>query len=142
LEPGNLDNNCRAICCERLGWDLVFIEKHDVTSKFSQTGEGVVLECRRLDSMNWLSTPTYIKMDIEGSEPQALAGGEGLIQENMPVLGICLYHRSEHFWQLPNFIHSLAPESSIFCAVRRRIVGRQCVTPFRRADWPGVDKNS
>jgi FkbM family methyltransferase len=93
---------------------LVFTETHDVTSKVSQTGEGIVLECRRLDSMNWLSAPTYIKMDIEGSEPQALAGASRLIREKMPVLAICLYHRSEHFWQLPNFIHSLAPGYSIF----------------------------
>jgi FkbM family methyltransferase len=93
---------------------LVFTETHDVTSKVSTTGEGIVLECRRLDSMEWPSPPTYIKMDIEGSEPQALAGGSRLIQERKPVLAICLYHRSEHFWQIPNFIYSLAPEYSIF----------------------------
>jgi FkbM family methyltransferase len=93
---------------------LVFTESNDVTSKISLTGEGVVLQCRRLDSMEWPIAPTYIKMDIEGAEPQALAGGSRLLREKTPVLAICLYHRSEHFWQIPNLIHSIAPQYSIF----------------------------
>jgi FkbM family methyltransferase len=91
-----------------------FVETHDVTSKVSTSGEGVAIESRRLDSLPWGHKPTYIKMDIEGSEPVALAGGAELLKSESPVLAICLYHRTEHLWQIPNLIHSLAPDYSLY----------------------------
>jgi FkbM family methyltransferase len=91
-----------------------FVETHDVASKVSSSNEGIAMESRRLDSLPWQSKPTYIKMDIEGSEPVALAGGAELLKNEMPVLAICLYHRTEHLWQIPNLIHSLAPEYSLY----------------------------
>jgi FkbM family methyltransferase len=91
-----------------------FIETHDVTSKVSSGEFGVMIESRKLDSLPWRSAPTYIKMDIEGSEPLALAGATELLKRKSPVLAICLYHRTEHLWQIPNLIHSLAPAYSIF----------------------------
>lgn len=39
--------------------------------------------------------PTFIKMDLEGSEYQALAGGLELLSESRPKLGITTYH---HPW--------------------------------------------
>jgi FkbM family methyltransferase len=36
--------------------------------------------------------PTFIKMDLEGSEYQALCGGIELLQESKPKLGITTYH--------------------------------------------------
>lgn len=91
-----------------------FLETHDVASKVSPSNEGVAMESRRLDSLPWQRKPTYIKMDIEGSEPVALVGGAELLKSEMPVLAICLYHRSEHLWQIPNLIHSLAPGYSLY----------------------------
>lgn len=94
--------------------EIRFVETHDVASKVSATSEGVAIECRRLDSLPWQFKPTYIKMDIEGFEPFAIAGGAELLKSEMPVLAICLYHRTEHLWQIPNLIHSLAPGYSLY----------------------------
>jgi FkbM family methyltransferase len=91
-----------------------FVETNDVASKVSSSNDGVTIESRRLDSLPWQFTPTYIKMDIEASEPFALAGGAQLLEREMPVLAICLYHRTEHLWQIPNLIHTLAPEYSLY----------------------------
>ncbi|MCR5688379.1 MAG: FkbM family methyltransferase [Lachnospiraceae bacterium] len=38
---------------------------------------------------------TVIKMDIEGSEPEALAGMARLIGENHPRLAVCIYHNND-----------------------------------------------
>jgi FkbM family methyltransferase len=91
-----------------------FIETHDQASKVTSSNEGTAIESRRLDSLPWQDQPTYIKMDIEAWEPFALAGGAELIKREMPVLAICIYHRSEHLWQIPNLIHSLAPGYSFY----------------------------
>jgi FkbM family methyltransferase len=93
---------------------VCFVETHDVASKVSASNEGIAIECRRLDSLPWDFKPTYIKMDIEGWEPLALTGGAELLKREMPVLAICLYHRTEHLWQIPNLIHSLAPGYSLY----------------------------
>jgi FkbM family methyltransferase len=93
---------------------LSFSASGNVSSQVSAQGDGVTLECRKLHSLPWSHQPTYIKMDIEGSEPEALAGGGELLRNSMPVLAICLYHRTEHLWQIPVLIHSLAPEYALF----------------------------
>ena len=58
--------------------------------------------------------PTYIKMDIEGSEMDALAGTSTLIQKTMPILAICVYHRYNDLWQIPLYINSLASNYRFF----------------------------
>ena len=53
-------------------------------------------------------------MDIEGAEPDAIAGGAKLIAEQKPVIVTCLYHRSEHLWQIPLLIHAIAPDYKLY----------------------------
>jgi hypothetical protein len=72
------------------------------------------IDCRRLDDIDWSVTPTYIKMDIESAEPEAIAGGAELLRRHQPTLAICTYHRNEHLWDIPNLIHSISPDYHIF----------------------------
>ena len=85
-----------------------------VTTENAKSDAGATVECRRLDDIEWPLVPTYIKMDIEGAEPEALAGGSELLRRHQPVLAVCTYHRSEHLWQIPNLIRSIAPEYNLF----------------------------
>ena len=87
-----------------------------VTAEKANSDSGPAIECRRLDDIEWPATmtPTYIKMDIESAEPEALAGAGELLQRHQPVLAVCTYHRSEHLWQIPNLIRSIAPEYHVF----------------------------
>jgi len=59
-------------------------------------------------------TPTYIKMDIEGAELDALNGARNVIQKCMPILAICLYHRYDDIWRIPLFINSLSSDYRLF----------------------------
>ena len=56
---------------------------------------------------------TFIKMDIEGSEYKALEGARKIITKNKPVLAICIYHRLEHFLEIPLLIKSMNPEYNL-----------------------------
>jgi hypothetical protein len=67
-----------------------------------------------LDDLEWPLAPTYIKMDIESAEPEALRGAQRLLRRHHPILAICTNHRSEHLWQIPNLIHSISSEYHIF----------------------------
>jgi len=57
--------------------------------------------------------PTFIKLDIEGAEPDALLGAAGLIDRSQPTLAICVYHKPEHLWVIPRLIRRLMPQGRL-----------------------------
>lgn len=66
-------------------------------------GQGIPVSLCRLDSLvEELGLPRvdFIKMDIEGLEPQALSGACQTLQRFQPKLAISVYHRSEHLFSL------------------------------------------
>jgi FkbM family methyltransferase len=72
-------------------------------------------EVRCVDLDHYLEiAPTYVKMDIEGYEPEALQGASEVIRRNVPILAICVYHRQDHLWRLPLFMQSLSAEYRLF----------------------------
>lgn len=48
--------------------------------------------------------PTFIKMDIEGAEKEAILGAAGIIKSAKPKLAICAYHKPEDIYELPQTI--------------------------------------
>lgn len=58
------------------------------------------------DDMNL--RPTYIKMDIEGAEKEALSGLKYTIQSFCPKLAICIYHAPEDIWKIPLIIKAMS----------------------------------
>ena len=73
---------------------------------------GCEVECVSLDSVLTDVPVSFIKMDIEGSELDTLAGARELIQKNTPILAICAYHRQSDLWNIPLFIHNLSSDYS------------------------------
>jgi FkbM family methyltransferase len=57
---------------------------------------------------------SFIKMDIEGWELKALDGCRNHIINNKPKLAIAVYHNSEDFYKIPNYILSLNPDYEIY----------------------------
>jgi FkbM family methyltransferase len=50
--------------------------------------------------------PTLVKMDIEGSEIEALEGARRLLEADRPRLAVCVYHRPDHLWRIPLLLSS------------------------------------
>jgi FkbM family methyltransferase len=48
-----------------------------------------------------------IKLDIEGSELEALDGGKKSITKFRPQLAIAIYHKLEHFFEIPIYLSNL-----------------------------------
>lgn len=57
---------------------------------------------------------TYIKMDIEGAEEQAIDGAKIILQKCKPKLNIAAYHKLEDFYRLILQIHSIVPEYKFY----------------------------
>lgn len=53
---------------------------------------------------------TFIKMDIEGSEKEAISGATKLIKDYTPKMAICIYHLKDDFWRIPELILSINPD--------------------------------
>ena len=58
--------------------------------------------------------PTYIKMDIEGAEIDAIIGAKNIIARDCPVLAVCAYHRQDHLWRIPMLIRTITSEYHFF----------------------------
>jgi FkbM family methyltransferase len=63
---------------------------------------------------NNLKKLDFIKLDIEGSELEALKGAKETIQKYKPKLAICLYHDIPHLWQIPLYIKEIAPDYKLY----------------------------
>ena len=57
---------------------------------------------------------TIIKMDIEGSESNAIEGASNTIKDNTPVLMICVYHKDNDSINLANQVLNINPNYNIF----------------------------
>jgi FkbM family methyltransferase len=57
---------------------------------------------------------TFIKMDVEGSESEAIQGAANTIIRNKPKLIISAYHMKDDLYKLPVLIHHICPEYKLY----------------------------
>jgi FkbM family methyltransferase len=58
--------------------------------------------------------PTYIKLDVEGSEKQALLGARDILTNYSPKLAICVYHYPEEVFEVTKLLHKINPNYRFF----------------------------
>ncbi|MDD4187834.1 MAG: FkbM family methyltransferase [Bacilli bacterium] len=57
---------------------------------------------------------TFIKMDIEGGELNALLGLKNKIKKYKPKLAISVYHNNNHLWKIPKILSYLNPKYKFY----------------------------
>jgi FkbM family methyltransferase len=112
------------------------------TTSSISAGEGFsAVQAMPLDSVSGAEGVTFVKLDIEGAEMQALLGAEKLLAKNRPLVAVCVYHHSEDIWMLPLELNRQMPDHAIFlrehgidgwemvcyCVPRERLTG-SCVS--------------
>lgn len=71
---------------------------------------GVPVRGERIDDIVDAEGATFIKLDVEGSEMEALQGASATIQRFQPKLAICIYHKSTDILDIGKYILSLNPK--------------------------------
>ncbi len=100
-----------AVAAER--GTIRFTASGGVDSRISETGTSNV-ECFALDELLQARRASYIKLDIEGAEYDALKGAVRTMRRDRPVLSVCVYHTQHDIWRLPLFIQQKAEDYMFF----------------------------
>jgi FkbM family methyltransferase len=77
-------------------------------------GSGTEVPCVCLDDVLAREHVSFIKMDIEGGELQALEGAHRVIWRERPVLAVCGYHQPDHLWRVLVSLKNVAPDAALF----------------------------
>lgn len=111
LEKANIDYRI----VEKGGWNeeaiLHFIDNDGL---MTISDMGVEVKVTSLDKVLNGEKVTYIKMDIEGSEYEALKGCCNTIQKHRPKLAICVYHKLMDIFEIPVLIMEYCPEYKFY----------------------------
>lgn len=92
---------------------LYFDSQGGQGSCLADAGEGSV-EVTSLDEELQGEKVSFIKMDVEGAEFAALRGAEKIILEQRPKLAICVYHKPEDIFEIPQLLLSYHEDYSFF----------------------------
>lgn len=91
--------------------ELFFHEEKSFSALYGSGTQSVMVD--RLESLID-ECVDYIKLDIEGAELEALEGASSLIKRDRPILAVCIYHRAEHWYRIPELVLSLCPEYRVY----------------------------
>jgi len=89
----------------RKGEDSRIIENADAVNQAKVGRLSDILKDKRV---------TYLNMDIEGAEMEALHGAEELLVREKPKLAVSIYHKPQHLWEIPLYLKHLVPEYKIY----------------------------
>ena len=56
----------------------------------------------------------YIKLDIEGAEQDAIDGAVATIRDYHPTLAICIYHKAEDWYKIPQKVLAIRDDYSVY----------------------------
>jgi FkbM family methyltransferase len=91
---------------------LRFASSSGSASIVSNSGD-VIIDVEPIDSL--IKEPvTFIKMDLEGWEINALKGAKHHIVKDHPKLAIAVYHQADHFWRIYNYVINLRCDYKVF----------------------------
>ena len=89
---------------------LRFVDESGASSRIMNSTDNshiIEIPVQSNDGSELCNDASFIKMDIEGAEYEALRGAELTIRNNLPILSICIYHSNEDMVRLPQFLKSL-----------------------------------
>lgn len=112
----NMENLSNIEIIEKGTWSsnaTLKFEKDGSGSRIADAGD-VTVQVTTIDEVVGNDRVTFIKMDIEGAELEALKGATKTIQKNRPKLAICCYHKQNDIIDICNFIDSFNDDKTLY----------------------------
>lgn len=75
---------------------------------------GIEMPVTTIDDVLGARRLTYVKMNIEGAEIDALHGGRNAICKWLPRLAISVYHRASDLWRIPEVISEISSDYQLY----------------------------
>jgi FkbM family methyltransferase len=90
------------------------LEFHEEKSFSTIYGKGALkIEVDTID--NLIKEPVdFIKLDIEGAEQDAIEGAKETIRAYHPILAICIYHKAEDWYKVPQKVLAIEPNYKLY----------------------------
>lgn len=130
LEPNKiLADDCRkklsnihdCTVIQKGAWDdkqvLRFIEADEGSRIVDEVENITEIETITIDEILNGEQATYIKMDVEGAEVNALKGAKKTICKYKPKLAISVYHKRDDIWEIPMLLLQYNPEYKFYLRV-------------------------
>jgi FkbM family methyltransferase len=84
-----------------------FLDTGDTSARVAAHG-GREVRVTTLDQAVAASgAPLYVKLDVEGAEPDVLRGAEGLLRTAVPTLAVSVYHAPGDLWEISRWLGGL-----------------------------------
>lgn len=93
---------------------LSFFSGKGESSHIDSFGKGVKIVGVALDDLLIGAELNFLKLDVEGSEADALKGAKIIINKSNPVIALSAYHKPQDLWELPNLILSISPNYTFY----------------------------
>ena len=96
---------------------VLYLDATGTASSATATTAGVrtiAVDAETIDEMTAGARPTFIKLDIEGFEIDALRGARATIDAHAPIVAVCVYHLQDHLWRIPRLLHSWRDDYRFF----------------------------
>lgn len=91
---------------------LCFISGKGSGSKVSDCGSSTIMQTTLDIDLDFKSS--YIKIDIEGYEMNAIKGARQHIINYKPSIAVCVYHYLSDIWQIPEELIKIMPDYNLY----------------------------
>lgn len=119
IEADGLKNVTVVPCCTYNAKTSLCFDSLGTATGFVTGGGGMTIASDTID--NICGDATLIKMDVEGSEMEALSGAAVTIKRNKPKLAVAVYHRREDIFEIPKFIRSLRNDYTFHLRIHKEV---------------------
>lgn len=95
---------------------MYFESQNNMAARVNENGSERI-ECDSIDNIckeKGYEKIDFIKMDIEGAEIEAINGARETIKKYKPILAICVYHKEDDFYTIPNLINAIEPSYDLY----------------------------
>lgn len=84
------------------------------------TGNGILIQTLALSSFHFNTQPTFVKLDLEGSDFDAIKGMLPNLIKWRPKLCVAIYHNPNDFYQIPLFLMQALEDYSFYVRSHNR----------------------